>query len=117
MRRALFMLFIGLAACTDEVGTGDTDQGVARVVRNGDSLNGDHFNGTSLGHAVQWASFENVRNGNVHYDAMWLEGSQLVARKWRGRNRDVYRGEALTGAIVQGRSDTDRHVMMRISKV
>jgi hypothetical protein len=117
MRRAFVMLCFGLAACTDGVGTSDSQQGVAGVVRNGDSLNGDHLNGSSLGHAVQWASFDNVRNGSVHYDAMWLEGSQLVAQKRHGFGRATYRGTSLTGAIVQGRSDTNRHVEMRIAKV
>jgi hypothetical protein len=117
MRRAYAMTLFAFAACTGDIVTSDTGQQVGGIVTNGESLNGESLNGSGLGNAVAWASFANVKNGNLHFDDMWIEGSELVARKNHGKARGVYRGAALQGAVVQARSDIDRHVALRISKV
>jgi hypothetical protein len=107
-----------LASCAYEAAdVSTTDQAIAGDGLNGRNLNGRNLNGTGYGTAIAWASFANVKVGAVHLDDVWLDGSQLVGMRMRGRQWGLVSGDEFEGATFEARSDTNREVKLRIADV
>jgi hypothetical protein len=114
----LIALLVGsssVAACTFEEADTSTDRSeLIGENLNGRSLNGRVLNGTNLGETVQFAStfiaWLDTGPSNV-----WLDGSQLVGRsfiQWR-----AVAGADFEGALFSARSDTGKHVWLRVADV
>jgi hypothetical protein len=111
--KLIALLSIACSSCTyDNVET--ESQALEFDGLNGQMLNGRGLNGSHLGNALQWASFAKVKIGHKKLDEVWLVGSELVGVKHHG---GIVRGTAFVGATFNGRSDTHKHVNLRVADV
>lgn len=112
---AVLICSLSLVACVDDdVEVEVSSSELIGESMNGRSLNGRHLNGSQLGDAVQWASsfiaWTDSGPANV-----WLDGSQLVGRsliRWGALS-----GGDFEGAVFSARSDTGKHVWLRVGEV
>jgi hypothetical protein len=107
---------LSLAACTfEEVETSTDHQELIGESMNGRSLNGRSLNGTNLGDAVKWVSASGAWLDGGLLTEVKLDGSQLVGEFWFGWG-DVS-GTEFEGALLVGRSDTGRYLLLRVADV
>jgi len=106
---------LSLEACAFEDADTETDRSeLIGESMNGRSLNGSVLNGSNLGEAVQFAStfISWLDSGPA---MVWLDGSQLMG--WSFVRRDTVSGADFDGALFTARSDTGKHVWLRVADV
>lgn len=106
---------LSLEACAfEDADTGTDHSALNGESNNGRSLNGTVLNGSNLGEAVQFAStfIAWLDSGPAN---VWLDGSQL--KGWSFVQREIVSSTDFVGARFTARSDTGKHVWLRVADV